>query len=165
VRLAAATLALVGLLVFGGKFLSKNPLTLELPETPENIKVPFSYPVAAVEFIRTRHLSGNILNEFNWGEYLIWSLYPAVKVAMDGRYETVYRDEVYRLYVQFIQAKPGWREFLQKFPRTSYWWPPPPEVYPLLVSAPDWRQVYRDAGAALFQPQKEKSALSVNDRP
>jgi hypothetical protein len=54
---------------------------------------------------------------------------------------------------------------LQKFPPDLILVAPTSEVYPLLVSAPDWRQVYRDAGAALFQPQKEKSALSVNDRP
>lgn len=154
VRLAATTLALVGLLVFGGKFFSKNPLTLELPATPDNIKVPFSYPVAAVEFIRQNHLAGNILNEFNWGEYLIWSLQPSCKVAMDGRYETVYSDEVYRLYVQFILGRPGWREFLEKFPPDLILVAPTSEVYPLLGSAPDWRQVYCDAGAALFLPQK-----------
>lgn len=153
VRLALLSLALVGLLGFGGKFLSKNPLSLDLPATPDNIKVPFSYPVAAVGFIRTHHLSGNILNEFNWGEYLIWSLQPSCKVAMDGRYETVYSDEVYRLYVQFILGRPGWRQFLQKFPPDLILVAPTSEVYPLLVSAPDWRQVYRDAGAALFLPR------------
>ncbi len=165
VRVAVATLALVGLLAVGGKFFSKNPLTLELPETPKNPQGLFSYPVSAVAFIRTHHLSGNILNEFNWGEFLMWSLSPSCKVAMDGRYETVYGDEVYRLHLEFIRGRPGWREFLQKYPPDLVLVDPTSKVYPLLMAAPDWRQVYRDAGAALFQPRQEKPAASLHNRP
>ncbi|MEW6556315.1 MAG: hypothetical protein AB1349_03070 [Elusimicrobiota bacterium] len=48
------------------------------------------FPEGTMKFITEKNLSGNIYNEFNWGEYLIWNLYPQCKVAIDGRYDTVY---------------------------------------------------------------------------
>jgi hypothetical protein len=45
---------------------------------------------AAVEFARTNQLRGRMLTFFDWGEYAIWHLSPAVQVSIDGRRETVY---------------------------------------------------------------------------
>jgi hypothetical protein len=73
------------------------------------------YPVGAVDFLPKSRLSGNFLNEFNWGEYLIWVLQPSCKVAMDGRYETVYDDNLCQLRAEFFYGRPGWREFLEKY--------------------------------------------------
>jgi hypothetical protein len=44
----------------------------------------------AIDFAQTHHLRGNMLTYFDWGEYAIWHLSPAIKVSMDGRRETVY---------------------------------------------------------------------------
>ncbi|HAX61589.1 MAG TPA: hypothetical protein DCX95_03385 [Elusimicrobia bacterium] len=60
----------------------KNP-SLEITDSDR-------FPANAVNFLKEKKLGGNIFNEFNWGEYLIWHLYPQCKVAIDGRYDTVY---------------------------------------------------------------------------
>lgn len=156
-QIAILVVAWCCLLGLGWQALQKNPLTLELPETPANPKVPFSYPLSAVEYIRQHQLSGKILNEFNWGEFLIWSLYPACRVAMDGRYETVYGDDIFGLYVDFIQGRPGWRKFLELYPPDLILVSPGSKVYPLLLAEPQWQQVQESAGAALFRPQKATS--------
>src|SRR6476661_7036155 len=41
-------------------------------------------PVKAVEYIQSHHLSGNMLNEYDYGGYLIWAL-PEHPVFIDGR--------------------------------------------------------------------------------
>jgi len=41
-------------------------------------------PVRAVEFIRRAGLSGRMLNEYNYGGYLVWAA-PERKVFVDGR--------------------------------------------------------------------------------
>lgn len=41
-------------------------------------------PVAAVEYIKTHHLSGNMLNAYDYGGYLIWAL-PDHPDFIDGR--------------------------------------------------------------------------------
>ncbi|MGQ9687626.1 MAG: hypothetical protein ACUVXF_02385 [Desulfobaccales bacterium] len=146
-------LALVWLAGLGWNIARKNPLSLELPEIPADPKVPLSYPLAAVDYIRQHQIAGKILNEFNWGEFLIWSLHPSCRVAMDGRYETVYSDEIFQLYVDFIEGRPGWRKFLDQFPPDLILISPRAKVYPLLRADPHWRQVLGHDEAALFQPQ------------
>lgn len=42
------------------------------------------YPYGAVQFLKERHLSGRMFNEYNWGGYLVWKL-PEKKVFIDGR--------------------------------------------------------------------------------
>jgi hypothetical protein len=164
-RLALAVPVVCFMIIYGMKFLNNDPLSLQLPELPDKTNHKgIYYPVGVVEFLQKNHLSGNILNEFNWGEYLIWVLSPSCKVAMDGRYETVYGDDLCQLHSEFIYGRPGWRKFLEQFPPDLILVDPRSQVYPLLLADPDWRQVYVNAGAALFQPQKEKPALSVNNR-
>jgi hypothetical protein len=132
-----------------------------LPPTP-NPANPASvhYPVGAAAFMQKNHLTGKILNEFTWGEYLIWTLAPSCQVAMDGRYETVYRDDLYRLHTDFYFARSGWHRFLEKYPPDLILVDPRSRVYPLIKTDPDWRQVYSDAGAAVFLPRKNLSLLS-----
>ena len=160
-RLVPVALALGGILIYGYKFLSKDPLTLKLPIRPDPSGVAgIHYPVAAVEFLQKNHLSGKILNGFNWGEYLIWSLYPSCRVAMDGRFETVYGDDLCRLHSEFYYGRPGWRKFLEQFPPDFILVDPRSQVYALLKDAPDWLQIYGDAGCALFQPRMATSKLA-----
>lgn len=90
-------------------FLSiKNP---ELKISAEN-----KFPAGAVKFIKDVKLRGNIFNEFDWGEYIIWNLYPACKVAIDGRYDTVYSATYLKNYFEnfhipektdFLLLRPG----------------------------------------------------------
>jgi hypothetical protein len=146
-------LAICGILIYGYKFLSKDPLTLTFPQKPDpSGQVGIHYPVAAVEFLQENQLGGKILNESNWGEYLIWNLHPAWKVAMDGRYETVYGEDLCRLHSDFYYGRPGWRKILEKFPPDVILVDPRSKVYALLKEALDWRQAYKDDGAALFLP-------------
>lgn len=162
-RLLPVALALMGILIYGYKVLSKDPLTLTFPRTSDpGVKASFHYPVAAVEFLQKNNFSGNILNEFTWGEYLIWSLHPACKVAMDGRYETVYGEDLCRLHKDFYFGRPGWRQILEQFPPDLILVDPRSKVYPLLQEAPDWRQAYKDDGAALFLPTENSPACSLS---
>jgi len=43
------------------------------------------YPVRLVEFIRQAGISGNAFNDYDWGGYLLWSLYPGTRLFWDGR--------------------------------------------------------------------------------
>ena len=43
------------------------------------------YPVAASSFILDSGIKGNIFNDYDWGGYLIWRMYPTHQVFIDGR--------------------------------------------------------------------------------
>jgi hypothetical protein len=106
--------------------------------------------VGAVEYIRSHRLEGKLLLEFKWGEYALWTLYPRCRVALDGRYETVYPDVVCQEFFDFIYARGQWRRFLERYPPDLVLLNPQSPVFPLLLVEPGWRLAYRDLGCGLF---------------
>lgn len=47
--------------------------------------LPYRYPVKAADFIEKNDLKGNMYNEYGYGGYLLYRLYPKYKVFYDGR--------------------------------------------------------------------------------
>jgi len=130
------------------KLIISNPLSIELPGTPGISN--FYYPVHAVNYIKNKNLSGNLLTAFNWGEYLLWNLYPRCRVSLDGRYETVYPDHVSREFFDFTFCRGNWREFLNKYPPDMILVESSSTLYSHLKNESAWKQVYHDSGCALF---------------
>ena len=66
-------------------------------------------PLEAAEYLRDHDPPGFMFNSYNWGGYLIWSLYPDRLVFIDGRTDlyaltgTVLED-----YSQVHWIRPGW---------------------------------------------------------
>jgi hypothetical protein len=52
------------------------------------------YPAGAADFLLAHHVTGPIFNTYEYGGYLIWRLWPAERVFIDGRSlsESVFRD-------------------------------------------------------------------------
>ena len=148
----AACLILIFVATLGYKIVKTDPLSLTLPAQPSsgNPNLKTYYPVRAVEYIRNNKLSGNLLAFFQWGEYLIWSLYPQCKVAIDGRYETVYSDEVCKEFFDFIYARGNWKRFLEHYPPDMILVNCSSGAYSRLTAEPDWQLVFHDTGSALF---------------
>ncbi|NPU85349.1 MAG: hypothetical protein HPY65_12805 [Syntrophaceae bacterium] len=124
------------------KFIVGSPLELRIYRV--------YYPVGAVEMIQKNNLKGNILPWFEWGEYLIWTLYPDNRVSMDGRYETVYRDSVSTEYFNFIFARDNWRDFLEKYPHDMILVRSDSKIRVLLAAEPDWCLAYDGKDGVLF---------------
>lgn len=142
----------IGLGVY--KFLGSAPFTLQTPSHPPENRGGFYYPVAAMDFIHTHRLSGNLLIHFNWGEYAIWNLFPQCRVALDGRYETVYSDSVSQEYFDFINGRNNWRQFPKHYPPDMILVSKPSEIYSLLEKESHWRQVFTDSHSALFSYER-----------
>lgn len=73
------------------------------------------YPVYEAKLLKENNLNGNILTLMNWGEYLIWHL-PESKVSVDGRYWTVYSQDLLRQNMVFHNGWGGWEHFLKFYP-------------------------------------------------
>jgi hypothetical protein len=74
----------------------------------------FAFPSRAVAILERSGLGGNILVDFDWGEYVIWHLGPRIQVSIDGRRETVYSPQTLRLDRDFREGWPGWQEILRR---------------------------------------------------
>jgi hypothetical protein len=143
--------------IYGYKFLSQSPLSLKIPPLPgAEDETPLYYPVGAVDYLRQHHLSGKVLLEFHWGEYVSWLLYPQCRVALDGRYETVYPEAVCREYFDFLYGRLNWRQFLEHYPPDFILIEVRRPIYQLLTNSAQWRQVYADPGCAMFRREGEK---------
>ncbi len=149
VNLLVPLLFLCLLLFFGTRFITGHPLNLTVRNTPPEESSEDNYPAGAVDFIRKSKLRGNILTEFNWGEYIIWNL-PESRVAMDGRYETVYTEKSSRDYFHFTKGGSGWRDYLNEYPHDMILFRRESPISTTLRRIPDWLEVYSDADCVLF---------------
>ncbi|MBM4285977.1 MAG: hypothetical protein FJ128_12140 [Deltaproteobacteria bacterium] len=144
-------LALLLSAAYAHGLVSRGPLGLTLPALPDphNHQAVY-YPLGAVRHIQAHALKGRLLTEFSWGEYLLWTLYPTCKVALDGRFETVYPETVAQKYWNFIYGRDTWRRFLEDYPPDLILVDPRSRVTAFLLREPGWVRVYADAGSVLF---------------
>ncbi|MGA9753533.1 MAG: hypothetical protein WBV23_00165 [Desulfobaccales bacterium] len=148
--LLMAFLLVTSLFLVAG-FLRLSPFSLKLPEAPQTATDSQFYPVDAIRYLQDNQLSGNLLVYFDWGEYALWNLYPHCRVAIDGRYETVYPHAVCQEYFDFIKARGNWRQFLHRFPPDFILLPANIEIAALLKKESGWKVIYSGKGCILFQ--------------
>lgn len=106
-------------------------------------------PVKAVEFIKAHHFSGRMLNDYNYGGYLIWSA-PEYPVFVDQRNDVFEWTGVLDEFMKWAMLQSNPDTLLDKYKisfcllaRTS----PMATVMPLL---PDWKTVYSDNMSTIF---------------
>jgi hypothetical protein len=68
-------------------------------------------------------ISGRMVTWFDWGEYAIWHLSPAIRVSLDGRRETIYSDAVLKNHDEMDAATPQGLAYLQSLDPDYVWLP------------------------------------------
>lgn len=118
---------------------------------------PLSYPTGSVQFIKDNHIKGNIISAFQWGSYVQWRLYPQCLVAIDGRYEEVYPQDLHLLTQKFLTAKgKDWYEFIEKYPNTDILLVPSNiKILSPLMGTNKWEPIYQDASSTVFIKKEE----------
>ena len=106
-------------------------------------------PVRAVEFIRHSSLSGNMLNDYIFGGYLIWAA-PERKVSMDGRADLYERAGVLERQEKWalLQADPG--AFLDQYRIRICMLPSNATMTRIVPMLSGWKKVYSDEIAVVF---------------
>jgi hypothetical protein len=82
------------------------------PTMPPASWVDRVYPEGAVRFIKENGIEGPMFNEFRWGGFLIWRLYPEHKVFIDGR---IMSNTVLETHMSIMMATPGALKELDAF--------------------------------------------------
>src|SRR6185369_2438529 len=106
-------------------------------------------PVAAVEFLKSQHLTGPIYNRYGWGGYLIYQLYPEYRVYIDGRAD-VYGDAFFTEAMQVYDGVGNWKEPLDRYGIQTVIIDPNVALSTLLRSGNEWSKVYEDDQAVIF---------------
>jgi hypothetical protein len=109
------------------------------------------YPVGAISFMKQHGLTGNILAEWPFGEYVIWHMAPSSRVFMDGRYDIVYPQQVIDDYLAFDRGEPAGAATLSKYPHDFVLMEPVKAgAFNLLSLQGGWKELYRDSSCVLF---------------
>lgn len=71
------------------------------------------FPVKASEFLKSHPQNGNLFNEYDWGGYLIFALYPKYKVFIDGRMD-IHMKTTIPDYLKIMHYEKGWENVVKK---------------------------------------------------
>jgi hypothetical protein len=106
-------------------------------------------PAAAVAFLQNQRISGPIFNDYNWGGYLIWKLFPSQQVFVDGRAD-VYGDAFLFDYLSTYRGERAWRDQLNKFGIKTVLIEPHSSLSSLLRDEQGWHIAFEDNQAVVF---------------
>ncbi len=106
-------------------------------------------PVAAVEFLKREHVKGNMFNNDEFGDYIIYAAWPEYKVFFDGRSD-MYGVERMKEYFKVARIEPGWEDVLKKYNINWIIYDAKSALSRYLLVRDDWRLVYADKVANIF---------------
>jgi len=128
----------------------------------------FHVPKGAADFLSTLKIKGNMFNDYNFGGYLIWRLYPEKKVFVDTRgldYEVV---EEYQM-VAYAADTPrwSWKDIINKYNISHVlikplW--PNGTIVPVveqLLDSDEWALIYADHLCLIFVRDDGRNAALV----
>jgi hypothetical protein len=116
-----------------------------------NQSLPFPY--GAVQFLKTHTVPARLLNDFNWGGYLIWNL-PTRKFFVDGFMDAYIVHDVSfaRTYWNLIHKQGDWQQTWDMYgfnailaPINDHW-----QIVTWAQTQPDWVIAYEDSVSILL---------------
>jgi hypothetical protein len=108
------------------------------------------FPERACDFLLSQPEGGRLFNDYGWGGYCIWRLWPKYRLFIDGRAE-VYFGTSYADYLKIVQAEPGWEERLRHWGVDTVLVDASSLLAATLQGKVEWRQVYQDEQAVVFR--------------
>ncbi len=115
---------------------------------------PHVYPTHLARFMNDNGIHGNLVVPFDWGEYFIWKQ-PESKVSIDGRFRTVYPEEIIELNWRFQQGEPGGDPLLTRFPTDAIIIRRRDGPQKQLDTSLHWEKIYQDPLSALYIPRTD----------
>jgi hypothetical protein len=106
-------------------------------------------PVAAVEFLKKENIQGNMFDNDEFGDYIIYAAWPKYKVFFDGRSD-MYGVDRLKEYIKVARVKPGWDEVLKKYTINWIIYDANSPLSLLLLERDDWKLIYADKVANIF---------------
>jgi hypothetical protein len=154
----ALNAALLSLIVMGLVILfpSRRSLTERIAE---------GFPTKAVSYLRDHPVEGKLLNDSDWGGYLIWSFGAQHKVFIDGRADIYEYGGVLADWFHMKFVGPNTASLLRKYGIEACLVERKSALSTFLGASPDWEQTYADELSAIFVRSRAASLSSSARRP
>ena len=127
---------------------------LHAPVSSKKLKAeydPEKYPSKALDFIQSSGFAHRIFTDDQWGDYLLYRLYPAQKSFVDGRSD-FYGGKFDEKFVDAMNVKYDWEQYLNGYKIDTIMLPATSALAGALKESRHWRVVYDDTIAIIFRP-------------
>ncbi len=124
---------------------------------------PGEYPEAALKVLAELGDDARVFTHDEWGDYLIYRMYPSQKVFVDGRSD-FYGAEFGERYIGLMQVKPSWEATLHDSRIERVILPDDAALSAALRESTDWEMTYADATAVIFDKRNlERESLGSKE--
>jgi len=124
------------------------------PNPPKRFRAEFdpkTFPAGAIETL-ARIPAARIFTFDQWGDYLIFRLYPDHKVFVDGRCD-YFGSDFEKKVADIVSVNHGWDRTLAQFGVDTILMPPSSPLTGVLKESSRWRVVYDDGVSLVFRPR------------
>src|SRR5450759_3715167 len=147
--------SVLGVLVVGALIYAPHPSKKFRAEFDPQV-----YPAGALAILRSDP-AGRVFTHDEWGDYLIYRLYPEHKVFVDGRSD-FYGNDFEDKYIDVLNVKYGWEKTLSGFGVDPILMPPNAALSGALKESSRWRLVYDDGIALVFRSASRTAGVQVS---
>jgi hypothetical protein len=119
---------------------------------------PERYPTKALSLLRADPGS-RIFTDDEWGDYLLYQLYPGHKVFVDGRSD-FYGQDFEQKYLDVMNVKYDWEQSLGRYNVDTIVLSTKTALASAIKQSGHWRTVYDDTVAIVFRAVPERAAES-----
>ena len=138
--------AIGAVVIFMG--LEANGARLDVFRAGNNFN-PQRFPIEAINAIENELPEGLMFNEFGWGGYLLYRLWPHKLVFIDAQTD-FYGELLTREFLQIANAEPGWEEKLAQYDVQWIIIPPMRPLATWLAQSSEWTLGYEDETAVIW---------------
>jgi hypothetical protein len=121
---------------------------------------PKKKPIEAVRFIEKTNITGNMFNNDEFGDYLIYACWPRYKVFFDGRSD-MYGTDRLQEYLRVRSFKAGWEATLDKYKINWIFFDTDSALVRFLQERNDWKMIYQDKVASIFVKNAPQNMLLI----
>ena len=121
-------------------------------------------PVAAVKFLKKEKITGNMFDNDEFGDYIIYAAWPEYRVFFDGRSD-MYGVDIFKEYQKVASIMPGWDEVLKKYDINWIIYNANSALSLFLMQRDDWKLIYADKVANIFVKNDQENQYLVEKYP
>lgn len=126
-----------------------------IPQTSLGFLVPYD----AMAFIEgSSGLRGNLLNDPQFGDLMIWHMSKPPALFIDTRFDA-YGEKIVRDYFEMANCFTGWQERLDRHQIAWVFLPPYTRLAAELEKAPSWKLLFKDSAAVILS-RSERSSIT-----
>ena len=138
---------------------------LYAPSPPPNFRARFDakeFPAKAVASLGDSAVTSRIFTSDQWGDFLIYKLYPKNQVFIDGRSD-FYGSRFVEKYLDVLNVKYNWQRHLNEYGVDTILLPTDAPLAGALKESSRWHVVYDDGDAIVFRTgaRPERPVFSV----